>query len=124
MEAILAAPEKQAASIQAAIIRHIQDQQNQLGPGEELLVLCFWGPEVIRVRQVSLPNWHVLILSGEDGDGNPTSFIMNMQTAQLVCKVVKVEPHRKPTRIGFSVPEDPKRIVPPSADSTPPPPQD
>lgn len=55
--------------------------------------------------EVNIPNWHVLILAGNDADGNATSFIMDMHTVQLVCKAIKVEPSRKPVRIGFVLPE-------------------
>jgi hypothetical protein len=105
IRSIRSAPKVHAGNVQQAILAHIKDLQDKLGPEEELQVSCHLGPEVIRVHQVGLPNWHVLILTGTDANKNATSFIMDMHTVQLVCKVVKVVPPQKPVRIGFIVPE-------------------
>lgn len=105
IETIRSGPQTHAESVQEAILEHIKARQETLAPNEELQVTCFLGPEFVRVRQIAVPNWHVLVLMGVDAKDNETSFIMDMHTVQLCCKVLKVDPPRTPVRIGFILPE-------------------
>ena len=84
-------------------MQHIKQLQDALGPDQELEVTCFVAAEKILVREIVVPNWHVLTLRGIDGQKNETSCIMDMHTVQLACKTVKITPPQKPVRIGFQV---------------------
>jgi len=110
IESIRSGPQTHAESVQEAILEHIKERQEKLASNEELQVTCYLGPEIIRVCNIGIPNWHVLVLMGVDAKGNETSFIMDMHTVQLCCKVLKVEPPHMPVRIGFILPtsEEPR----------------
>src|SRR4051794_22581738 len=64
IRSIRTGPQRHAENVQQAILAHIKGLQDKLAADEELLVSCFLGPEAIRVHQVNIPNWHVLILAG------------------------------------------------------------
>ena len=105
IDSVRSAPRIQAESVQAALVEHVKSLQSKLGPDQELLVTCSTGTEVIRVMEIVLPNWHLMILIGVDGRGNATSIAISMQGVQLTCKVIKVEPQQQPVRIGFVLPD-------------------
>jgi len=87
------------------IIGQIQAMQKALKEDEELLVLCTAAGETIRVLEMFVPSWQVVVLTGIDAEKNITRLVAPAETLQLVCKSMKVQPPAKPTRIGFIVPK-------------------
>ncbi len=104
-EAALPTPaEERAANFQNYIREHIETLQKHLRPGEELFVYVHTGFEIIRVLNMSLPDWHMVVLTGLDVEDNPAQLITNIRSVQFVCKIVKVPPEQKHNPIGFRFP--------------------
>ncbi len=89
----------------ATMIGQVQAMQKALKEDEELLVLFTSGAETIRVLEVFVPSWSVVVLSGIDTDKNITRVVAHADTIQLVCKVVKAAPPAQPLRVGFITPK-------------------
>jgi hypothetical protein len=100
-QSISSTARQQAENVQAAIVDHIRQQQEQLAEDQQLLVYCVTGAERIQVREIVLPNHHMLILKGVDGEGNPASHMVTFNNVNITSKVVKVPLPDKPYRIGF-----------------------
>jgi hypothetical protein len=101
LPAMRSSAQMHAESVQAAIQSHITHLQNSLAEDEELMILCSDGFSQIRVTEIGFHNWHIVIFAGVDGNGNPSSMITNINSVQMTCHVVKVEPPGKPFRVGF-----------------------
>lgn len=106
-----AKPVAQAAGedVCAVVLGQIQAMQRALKEEDELLVLCAAGPEMIRVLEVFVPSPSVVVLTGIDTNRSITRVISPVESLQLVCKVMKVQPPAKPTRIHFIVPKPPPK---------------
>jgi hypothetical protein len=94
-----------AENASAIILGQINAMQKALKEDEELVVLFQSGAEKIRVMEVFLPSRQVAVLSGTDPERNLTRVISPVDSLQLVCKVMKVQPGAKPARVNLVVPK-------------------
>jgi len=95
----------QLDSVGAVMLGQIQAMQKACKADEELVVLFRSGSETIRVLNIIVPSWAVLVLAGVDEAKNTTRVVSTAESVQLVCKVIKVKPPAKPVRVGFRVPK-------------------
>ena len=95
----------QPESPAAVMLGQIQAMQRACKEDEELVVLFRSGPETIRVLEIIVPSWQVLVLGGLDEAKNTTRVVSAPEGVQLVCKVMKIRPPAKPARVGFRVPK-------------------
>ena len=79
--------------------------QKALKEDEELVVLFENGAEKIRVMEIFVPSWQVVVLKGLDADRNQARVISPADRLQLICKVVKTPPGVKPARVGLIAPK-------------------
>jgi hypothetical protein len=91
-------------SLAATVVGQVQAMQKAAKDDEELVVLLHTGEETVRVLEVFLPSWQVMVLTGIDTEKNITRVIAPVETLQLVCKLMKVAAPGKPVRIGFIAP--------------------
>lgn len=102
-------PEKQAPPVQAdicaTIVGQIQAMQKALKEDQELVAFYHAGTEKIRIFEIYVPSSQVLVLSGTDNDRNMTRVISHVESIQLICKVMKVQPGAKPVRLTFIAPK-------------------
>jgi hypothetical protein len=110
-QAILSATTREPAqapqpeNVAVTILGQIAGMQKALKEDEELVVLFQNGAERIRVMEVFAPSRQVAVLSGTDADRNLTRVISAVESLQLVCKVMKVQPGTKPVRVGLISPK-------------------
>ena|SRR5436305_1520670 len=95
----------QPENLCATIVGQIQAMQKALKEDQELILLYQAGAERIRVFEIYVPSQQVLVLSGTDNEKNMTRVISPVESVQLVCKVMKVQPGAKPTRVSFIAPK-------------------
>ena len=95
----------QKESVCAVILAQINAMQKALKEDEELVVLFHSGAEKIRVTEIFVPSWQVVVLKGLDADRNPARVVSPAERLQLICKVVKAPPGVKPARIGLIAPK-------------------
>jgi hypothetical protein len=95
----------QAEEVCAALLGQVQAMQKALREDDELVVLLHTGTETVRVLEFFVPQWNVVVLSGIDTERNVTRVVSHIESVQLVCKVMKVQPPAKPARIGFVLPK-------------------
>jgi hypothetical protein len=95
----------QLDSVGAIMLGQIQAMQKACKEDEELVVLFRSGPETVRVREIIVPSWPVLVLAGVDEAKNTTRVVSTAESVQLICKVMKVQPPGKPSRVGFRIPK-------------------
>ena len=95
----------QKESVGAVILAQINAMQKALKEDEELVVLFESGAEKIRVMEIFVPSWQVVVLKGVDADRNPVRVVSPAERLQLVCKVVKTPPGVKPARVGLIAPK-------------------
>jgi hypothetical protein len=88
----------------ATILGQVQAMQKAAKEDEELLVLFSQTGEPVRVLEFFVPSWQLMVLTGIDTEHNVTRVIAPVESLQLVCKVVKVQPPAKPVRVGFIAP--------------------
>ena len=99
-----AAP-SQTDSLGATIVGEVQAMQKALRDDQELVVLLSAGDQRLRVLEIYLPSWQVAVLTGVDPEKNITRVISPIAALQLVCKVMRVQPAVKPTRITVIAPK-------------------
>jgi hypothetical protein len=91
-------------NIGAIILGQIQAMQRSLKDDQELVVLFEAGGETLRVLEIFVPSLHVLVLAGIDAEQNVTRVVIPAESAQLVCKIMKVAPDAKPIRVNVLSP--------------------
>ena len=94
-----------AESLGATLVGEIQAMQKALKDDQELVVLLNAGDQRLRVLEIYVPTWQVVVLTGVDPEKNITRVISPIAAIQLVCKVMKVPPPAKPTRIAVVTPK-------------------
>ena len=103
------APASAADNIGATIIGEIQAMQKALKEDQELVVLLSVGEHAgqqrLRVLEIYLPSWQVAVLTGVDPEKSVTRVISPIAALQLDCKVMRVQPSVKPTRITVIAPK-------------------
>jgi hypothetical protein len=95
----------QEENIAAILIGQMQAMQKACKEEDELVVLCTVGLETLRVLEVFVPNWKVVVLTGIDTDKRIARIMAPADSLQLVCKQMSVAPPAKPTRIRFITPK-------------------
>jgi hypothetical protein len=95
----------QAEALGATIVGEIQAMQKALKDDQELLVLFNAGDQRLRVLEIYVPSWQVMVLTGVDPEKNVTRVISPIATIQLICKVMRVQPPAKPARIAVVTPK-------------------
>ena len=95
----------QEEHVAAILIGQMQAMQKACKEDEELVVLCTAGLETLRVLEVFVPSWKVVVLTGIDTDKRITRIIASSESLQLVCKQMSVAAPSKPTRIRFIAPK-------------------
>ena len=82
----------------------IQAMQRAMKEDQELVVLFETGGETLRVLEIFVPSPHVFVLAGIDAEQNVTRVVIAAESAQLVCKIMKVAPEAKPIRVNVLTP--------------------
>jgi hypothetical protein len=93
----------------STILGQIQAMQRPLSHEQELLVTLRAGDEMLRVTEIFVPNTHVLVFAGTDAAGDVTRLITPVETAHVVCKIVKVAPGVNPVRVNILTPKAPPK---------------
>jgi hypothetical protein len=89
----------------ATILAQVQAMQRACKEDQELVVLCNAGIETLRVLEFYPPTPQLLVMTGIDTARNLTRVISPVESVQLVCKVMAVQPGAKPARINFINPK-------------------
>lgn len=89
----------------AALLAQISAMQRPLGDDQELAVYVATGPELLRALEIFVPNNHVLVFAGYDTQGMVTRVVAPSATAQVMCKVIRVQPGAKPARVNILTPK-------------------
>lgn len=100
-----APPPAQADNLGATILGQVQAMQKALKDDEELVVLGGAGIEVLRVLEIFLPTWRVVVLTGIDAEKVITRIVSPVEQLQLTCKVMKTPANAKPARIRVIAPK-------------------
>jgi hypothetical protein len=100
-----AKPAASADNLGQVIVSELQAMQKALKEEQELVVMVNAGSETLRVCDIYLPSGQLLVLTGFDADRNVTRVISPASALQLVCKVMKVKPETKPSRVNFILPK-------------------
>ena len=66
--------------------------QNALKDDAELVVLCSTGLETLRILEIFVPAWRVAVLTRIDSEKTVTRIISPIESLQLVCKPMSVNP--------------------------------
>jgi hypothetical protein len=91
--------------IGAVILGQIQAMQRPLQSDQELHVLYRAGEEILRVFEIFVPSPKVLVFAGVDYQGNVTRVIAPVDTAHVVCKIMKVSSGLAPVRVNILTPK-------------------
>ena len=94
-----------AENLTAVFLGQVNAMQKALKEDEELAVYYQSGPERLRVMEIFAPSRQVAVLTGTDADRNLTRIIASAESLQLVCKVTKVQPGAKPSRVALITPK-------------------
>jgi hypothetical protein len=97
------APPPQPDNPCLVILGQVQAMQKALREDEELAVTASAAGETLRVLELFVPAAPIIVLKGLDQARNLTRVVSHVEALQLVCKVVKVAPPAKPTRIACIV---------------------
>jgi hypothetical protein len=92
-------------TVGATILAELKAMQNALKEDTELVVLVHTGFEMLRVLEFYVPAPQVAVLIGIDTEKNVTRFLCRIDSVQLTCKVMKVQPPATPVRINFITPK-------------------
>jgi hypothetical protein len=95
----------QGDNIGAMVIAQVQAMQKSLKEDQELIVLCTTGLETLRVLEIYAPSWRVVVLTGIDSGKVITRVICPVESMQLICKPMQIQPGAKPARIRFVTPK-------------------
>jgi len=88
----------------AAIVAQIQAMQRPLREDQELSVEFRAGNETLRVTEIFVPGPEVLVFAGVDAAGNITRVISPVNSAQVVCRILKVAAGAAPVRVNVLTP--------------------
>lgn len=89
----------------AIILGQLQAMQNALKDDMELVVLCNTGVEVLRIKEVFMPNWKLAVLIGSDTNNILTRVIQPVDQLNLTCKPMPVQTAGQPVRLRFVGPK-------------------
>ncbi len=91
-------------NIGAIILGQMQAMQRALKEDQELMVLFHTGSETLRVLEIFVPSPHVFVLAGVDADQNVTRAVIAAESANLVFKILKLQPDTKAIRVNVLSP--------------------
>jgi hypothetical protein len=94
----------QTSDVSSAIVGQIQAMQRPLREDQELSVEFRAGDGILRVTEIFVPGPEVLVFAGVDAAGNITRVISPVQSAQVVCRILKVAPGAAPVRVNVLTP--------------------
>jgi len=94
-----ATPAHATTDLCGAILAQIQAMQKAVKEDQELVILFRSGPETIRVLEIFVPSQKLFVLTGLDTEKNLTRVIAPVESAQLVCKLLKTAAQPVPVRI-------------------------
>ncbi|HWE50231.1 MAG TPA: hypothetical protein VG273_10600 [Bryobacteraceae bacterium] len=100
-----ARPEPPPNDTGAVILGQIQAMQRPLQADQELHVLFRAGEEMLRVFEIFVPSPKVLVFAGVDYQGNVTRVVTPVDTAQVVCKIMKVSTGTNAVRVNILTPK-------------------
>lgn len=89
----------------AVILNQIQAMQRALREDQELAVRFAAAGEAFRVLEIFVPSPKVLVLAGVDADQNVTRAVVPAETAQVLCKILKVAEGSRPVRVNILWPK-------------------
>lgn len=89
----------------SVLVGQIRAMQKALKEDEELAVWAIAGAEKIRVLEIYLPSFDVLVLSGVDANRAAARLVAAAASVQLLCKTAKVPPDAKPARVVLVMPK-------------------
>jgi hypothetical protein len=92
-----------AKNFQEGVREVIEAWQQNLEPGEQLLVYYTNGVEMIRVGHVCLSSTNLAVISGSDQEGKATQVVAHFHALQFVCKVVRADESKEKTKVEFSI---------------------
>jgi len=98
-------PSSDTGSLSSMILAQIQAMQRPLKEDQELHVLIRAGDEMLHVLEIFVPNAQIFVFSGIDSQGNVTRVISPVETAQVVCRIVRVSPGANPVRVNILTPK-------------------
>lgn len=101
VDAAAAAAHEDSETVGAAIVAELKAMQNVLKDDAELIVLVHTGFETLRVLEFYVPTPQLAVLIGIDTDKNVTRYISRIDSLQLTCKVMAVQPGSTAVRIKF-----------------------
>ena len=87
------------------LISQLQNMQKSVKEDQELHVTCVAGKESLRLLEVYVPAWPLLVITGANAEKNIVRLVTHADAAQFVCKVVKVPADAKPARISWILPK-------------------
>lgn len=91
-------------NVGSVILGQIQAMQKSLKEDQELVIVCATGLGTLRVLEIYAPSWHVAVLTGIDPDRTVTRVICPMESLQLVCKPMAVQPGVKAAAVRVVAP--------------------
>jgi hypothetical protein len=91
----------QSENYQNHVVEKIRRMEQLVNPDEQLFVYCDASHERIRVQTIQFTDGSVILVHGEDSEGNPASVISTSFALELLCKIVKAKPEAKRAPIGF-----------------------
>lgn len=89
----------------AAVLAQIQAMQRALPEEQELMVTVRAAEQSLRVLEIFVPNTLVLVFAGFDPEGNVMRVIVPSDSAQVVCRILKVQPGVRPVRVNILTPK-------------------
>jgi hypothetical protein len=97
--------EKPVPAFGELLLRQLQSMQKALKDDQELHVTCAAGKDSVRVLEVYVPAWPLLVITGANAEKAIVRVVTHAETAQFICKVVKVPADVKPARINCILPK-------------------
>jgi len=98
--------ETQAELFMAGLRKQVRSLEQSLKADEQLVMMCWHGPEKFQVLSVSMPSQNVVALHCVDADDNHSQITGHMNAVTFSFKVCKIQPPAKPKKIGFSMPTE------------------
>lgn len=83
------------------IQEQVSELQQAAGENEQVIILADTAGETVAIHSIGYRHPDLLLLYGNDRDGNSCVVIAHNHAVQLLVKTQKVEPHTERRPIGF-----------------------
>lgn len=104
---VIRRPEERAAeSFMEGLREHADKLEAGLREDQELHMLCYHGPERLRVLEISMPSENVVSLRCLNADGDETHVTGHMHAVTFSFVIHTIVPPEVKTPIGFRMPSD------------------